>query len=283
MIRFGPSGNDEQFYADGFKSTVDAPAWLGKMGLTALELNFGRGVRLKTETAAAIGAEARKHNIAISCHAPYYINLASEDAAIVKKSYEYIASCIRALDAVNASDGKKRIVIHVGSQKDLAREDAIANCKRNLKAVVDKLYKDGFSDFLLCIETMGRYRAIGNLVEICDICSVDACVVPTIDFGHVNAIEQGELQRNPERMRDIIEYTIAKIGDKPFHIHFHPTIYHQNGEHMHTHLDDAKWAFPFEPLARVLKEKNLEPTVISESQNQMARDALKMAKVYKNV
>ena len=283
MIRFGPSGNDAQFYAEGFKSTVDAPKWLSKMGLNALELNFGRGARMKTETAKQIGDEARKYDISVSAHAPYYINLASSDPATVKKSYEYIKQCLEILNAVNASSGKKRVVIHTGFQKELTRDVAMENSRVNLKYVVDKLYADDFTDFLLCIETMGRPKAIGMLDEILDLCKTADEIVPTIDFGHINAIEFGELKRTPKRMTEIMQHVLESIGAKPFHIHFYPAIYRENGEHKHTHLDDEKWAFPFEPLAKFLKANNLSPTIICESENQMARDAVKLKNIYERV
>ena len=33
-IRFGPTGNDESFAAEGHRSTLEAPAWLQEKGLT---------------------------------------------------------------------------------------------------------------------------------------------------------------------------------------------------------------------------------------------------------
>ena len=41
---FGPGGNGGWFYRDGGKSTVQAPAWLEKIGLDAYEYEAGRGV-----------------------------------------------------------------------------------------------------------------------------------------------------------------------------------------------------------------------------------------------
>ena len=53
-MRFGPAGNAERFYAEGFKASVQAPEWLAAQGLTAYEYSFGRGVSLSDETAADI-------------------------------------------------------------------------------------------------------------------------------------------------------------------------------------------------------------------------------------
>ena len=53
-MRFGPAGNAERFYAEGFKASVQAPEWLAAQGLTAYEYSFGRGVSLSDDTAADI-------------------------------------------------------------------------------------------------------------------------------------------------------------------------------------------------------------------------------------
>jgi len=281
MTRFGPSGNDVTFYAQGNKSSVQAPAWLASMGLTALEINFGRGVKLSEKTAAEIGSQAKKHNITLSVHAPYYINLASSDEQMIRKSYVYIEMCIRVMKFL----GSNRLVIHIGSQCDLQRGEAIENCKKNLMWVISELKRNDFKDFFLFIETMGRYKAIGDYKEVCEICKIDPCVIPTLDFGHINCTEQGELKRNPERIREIMEYCIKELGDKMrnVHIHFSYVKFGQKGELAHTTLDDKKWAFPFEPLAQVIQEEKLEPIIICESQDIMAQDAKRLQAIWQNV
>lgn len=58
-MRFGPAGNSDRFYAEGYKSSYQAPAWLANMGLSAYEYSFGRGVALSQESAEKIRAQAR--------------------------------------------------------------------------------------------------------------------------------------------------------------------------------------------------------------------------------
>ena len=43
MIKFGPSGNSDLFYDQGFKSSLDAPRWLKNRDLDAYEYSFSRG------------------------------------------------------------------------------------------------------------------------------------------------------------------------------------------------------------------------------------------------
>jgi len=277
MTRFGPSCNDTLFYEQGFKSTTQAPEWISRMGLSAFEYSFGRGIRMSDTTAKAIGEECAKHNIAISAHAPYFINLARE----FDKSYLYIEKSLQMLKLMGGRD----LVVHVGSQCDLDRATAIRNCKINLKKVLDKLdvtMKD--FDFRLCIETMGRYLAIGDYKEICDICSVDPRVIPALDFGHINCLLQGGL-RKEGAIEEVMDHCIQHVGVEKMqnvHIHFSAIKFGAKGELGHLDFEGAPEQFlpPFEPLARYIKAKKLTPTIICESSSQMAQDALRLKKKF---
>ena len=99
MIRFGPSGNSIRFYGEGYKSSVDAPEWLAKQGLSAYEYSFGKGINISDAKANEIGQKAKQFNVAVSVHAPYYINFANPDDAMAEKSYNYVLnSCKKAKD-----------------------------------------------------------------------------------------------------------------------------------------------------------------------------------------
>ena len=70
MIKFGPSGNSQSFYAAGYEHTEEAAAYVKEMGLDCFEYSFGRGVRMGEEKARSIGAAFAKENVEISVHAP---------------------------------------------------------------------------------------------------------------------------------------------------------------------------------------------------------------------
>ena len=89
-IRFGPAGNSEVFYKDGYKHSIDAPFWCNKHNLGAYEYSFGRGFTMSDDTVKLLGENARQNDVLISFHAPYYINLANPDDEMAKKSFEYI-------------------------------------------------------------------------------------------------------------------------------------------------------------------------------------------------
>lgn len=278
-VRFGPSGNDELFYQQGFKATVQAMKWVSELGLNAFEVCFGRGSRMSTETAHKIGSEAEKYGVQVSVHAPYYINLAKPE--MFDKNYRWIEQSLRMCKAM----GGNRIVVHVASQGDFTREQAIINTEKSLREVLKRLEEDGYFDFLLCIETMGRYKQIGNYQEICQICKIDKRVVPTLDFGHINCVLQGELQTNPDKITEIIDYVEAEIGlDKlrKVHVHWSAIEYTEIGERKHTTLDNGRWNFSFKPFVRAILEKGMEPVIICESQDIMAQDAVKLKKEFES-
>jgi deoxyribonuclease-4 len=79
MIRFGPSGNSDSFYEQGYKSSVQMPEWLAKMGLNAYEYQCSKGIKIGEQTARQLGEKAAENDVFLSIHAPYYINMASQE------------------------------------------------------------------------------------------------------------------------------------------------------------------------------------------------------------
>ncbi|MCQ2382063.1 MAG: TIM barrel protein, partial [Clostridia bacterium] len=188
MVRFGPAGNDVKFYAEGNQSSVDAPRWLAGIGLNAYEISFGRGIRMTDKTAQIIGKQAELYDVRISVHAPYYINLAN--SVNLDKNYHYIKRSLELLKLM----GGNRLVVHTGCQMQMTREEALSNCRKSLEIILKRLQDEGFEDFWLCLETMGKYTQIGNLDEVCELCMLDAKhLIPTVDLGHMNCLAQGKL------------------------------------------------------------------------------------------
>lgn len=281
MIRFGPSGNDKNFYEAGYKSTIDAPKWLSEIGLNAFEYSFGKGILLKDETAVQIGEEMKRYDIQISVHAPYFINLANESEEMVEKSYGYV---LRSLEKLRLLGGN-RCVIHIGSCGKLDRIDALNLIRKRLNILVQKVKESGFGDMFLCIETMGKQAQIGSYKEIIDLCTVDDIVMPTFDFGHINAVTGGTLKTKQD-FEKIFDYSLEKLGEfrtKNVHVHFSKIEFTSKGEVKHLTFEDNIYGPEFEPLAEVLKERNYTPVIICESKEIMAMDAIKMRDIYNSL
>ena len=70
MIKFGPSGNSESFYAQGYSHTEQSAKFVRDMGLDCFEYSFGRGVRMSEGKAISIGEAFAAQQVEISVHAP---------------------------------------------------------------------------------------------------------------------------------------------------------------------------------------------------------------------
>lgn len=280
MVKFGPSGNCISFYQDGYKRSFEAPKWLKeKLGLTAYEYSFGHGVNLGDDTAKLIGEEAEKYGIEVSVHAPYYINLASDKEENAVKSYNYILSSLHKLRLMKGN----RLVVHTGSVAKLQRDVAINLAKQRLQTLKEILINEGYDDMLICLESMGKPSQIGTYKEVIDFCSIYENYIPTLDFGHINALTGGTL-KTEEDYEEIIKYLIEKLGYEranKVHIHFSKIEYGAKGEIKHLTLEDEIYGPEFLPLAKVLKKYNINnAVVICESKEQMAIDAKILMDIY---
>lgn len=281
MIKFGPSGNDEKFYSDGFSKTIDAFSWVKNLGLELFEYSLGNGIRLKLETAKALGLEAEKQGIEVSVHAPYFINFANPSVEARQKSIEYVISSLNLLKAL----GGRKLVVHSGTTLGKPRNEALKILYEGYDALLNEVYKQNLGDFIICPETMGKYSQIGSYSEIIDLCKIDKCLIPTLDFGHINCVMQGGLKTEDD-FKKIIDYSLDNLGEYKtdnLHIHFSKIAFTDKGETKHLDLSDIEFGPDFENLAKVLKEYKLNPTVICESKGKMATDALKLKNIYYNL
>ena len=60
---FGPGGNGDLFYAEGGKSTLQAPSWLKNYGLDAYEYEAGNGLTAGEASLRAVGEAAKEAGI----------------------------------------------------------------------------------------------------------------------------------------------------------------------------------------------------------------------------
>ena len=278
MIKFGPSGNSESFYAAGYEHTEQAAKYVKDLGLDCFEYSFGRGVRMSESKAISIGEAFQEQGVELSVHAPYFINFSNPDDEMAAKSYGYV------LDSANMAKlmGGKRIVFHPAAQGKATREDAVALAEERLKILRDYVYLNNLQDRMFCPETMGKLAQIGTVEEIVRFCKIDEIYTPCVDFGHINAREQGSLQ-TVEDYKSRLEYMIAELGYERmqhFHVHFSKIMYSAKGEVKHLTFADEIYGPAFEPLAEALKQLKLQPYIVSESDGTQAEDALFMKKVY---
>lgn len=279
MVKFGTAGNPEIFYDEGGKSSLEMPEWLKNIGLDAYEYQCGRGVKISDEAAQLLGEKAREHNIALSVHAPYFTNISSVEPEKIDNTIKYI------LQAANAAHhmGAERLVVHMGAAKDITRRNAMEISKTTIQRALAELDGAGLGDVTLCMETMGKINQMGTIEEVMELCCMDERLLPTVDFGHINARMQGALQ-SEEDFDHIIKYMEKKIGREragKFHAHFSKIEFTKAGEKKHLTFENTEYGPDFTPLARVLAKRKISPIIICESAGTQSQDALIMKKIYK--
>ena len=274
--KFGPAGNAESF---PYKSSVDAPRWLSSLGLDAYEYQCGKGVNVGEETARKLGAAAAANRVALSLHAPYFINLANPDPESLKKTTGYVIAACRAADWMGAA----RVVIHSGALMKRTRREAQDIALKSLREIVSAVDGEGLGHITLCPETMGKINQLGDLDEVLELCTLDGRLTPCIDFGHLYARTLGELEGHEAcvRMLDRVVEVLGEERASRFHSHFSKIQFTPNGgEKMHLTFDQDEFGPDPAPLMAEIARRGWNPTFICESAGTQAEDAVTMKKLY---
>lgn len=281
MIKFGPSGNSESFYALGYAHTEQAAKFVKERGLNCFEYSFGRGVRITEAKALAINEAFTREGVEISVHAPYFINFANPDDEMAAKSYGYVLDSAKACKLM----GGKRIVFHPAAQGKANRFEAVDLTEERLKILREYIYLNDLQDMIFCPETMGKLAQIGTIEEVTRFCKVDEVFTPCVDFGHINAREQGAL-KSVDDYKSRLSYMIDELGFERMqnlHIHFSKIMYSAKGEVKHLTFADSVYGPEFEPLAIALKDLHLQPFIVSESDGTQVEDAMEMRAIYEKL
>lgn len=275
---FGPAGNSISFGKMGYKSSLDVPEYLEKMGLDCFEYQCGRGVNIGLEKAAQLGKLMAEREKEISLHAPYYISLASKEEEKRDNSIKYISESAAAVNAM----GGDRIVVHPGGLGGLRRSDACALACQTLKRAQHALDEQGLSNVHICPETMGKINQLGDLDEVLEMCCVDERFLPCIDFGHLNARTHGGLKtfENFKEVFDKIENRLGLDRLRVYHSHFSKIEYTDGGEKRHLTFEDRVYGPEFDPVAELTVKKGCTPVIICESAGSQAEDAKAMKEIY---
>lgn len=278
MIWFGPAGNADTFYRQGYQHSWQMPEWLHQMGLNAYEYQCNKGIHLKDETAFVIGEKCRENNIRLSIHAPYYINLASTEKVKRDKSIQYILDTLRIAKIM----GAERIVVHPGYVSGVSRQVAIELALDTLLETIQRADALDFSEVTICPEVLGKFNQLGTLEEVIALCSLDERLLPCIDFAHMHALTLGGMNTSEDfkRVFKLVEKHLGRERVSKVHIHFSRVEFGKGGEKRHWSYKDEDYGPNFDPLARAILDLGLNPVIICESRDTMAEDALILKSIF---
>ena len=277
-MRFGPGGNQPSFYDQGHKSSLEMPPWLRSMGLGAYEYECVRGVKIGQGVAESLGRLARENDVSLSIHAPYYINLAAEDEGGRARSREHILKSLRAARWM----GARAVAMHAATSTVRDRGVMLDRVVEELDRVMEEAALEGLDGLLVRPETLGKPSQLGMLEDILEICRRVKGLRPTIDFGHLHAATKGSLVAKVDFQR-ILDHAVAVLGPgflDDMHIHFSPIEYTGAGEKRHRTTMDSGFGPAFQPLAEALLEAGAKGTVVCESYDRQADDALVFQEIY---
>lgn len=278
--RFGPAGISDSFAAQGYKTSLDIPAYTAGMGLDAFEYQCGHGVRLAEDKARQMAALAAEKGVVFSVHAPYYISMSSLDEEKRLGSIRYLLQSAQLCRAL----GGRRIIFHPGSCGKQSRAAALEKALDTLRRGVEALDEAGYGDMTLCPETLGKIGQLGDLDEVLALCGVDERIVPCIDFGHLNARTLGGI-RSKADYAAILDRMGEALGDeraRKFHVHFSRIEFSAGGEKRHWTFAETQFGPEPAPLMELLAERRLAPVVICESAGTQAEDARTLGQIYRH-
>ncbi|MBO5010808.1 MAG: TIM barrel protein [Clostridia bacterium] len=273
---FGPGGNSDAFRLAGFKSTIDAPAFVKNIGLDAYEYEAGNGLSASPAMLSAVGKAAKEAGVKMSFHTPYFISLSG---IVEEKRLNSIRYIRESLDAAHLL-GADTIVIHSGSAAKITRDEAMRLAADTLVRTLSEVETYGIK---LGLETMGKKNQLGTLDEVLELCRIDSSFVPVVDFGHLNARDLGGVFVSADdylRVFDKIDRALGADVAENLHCHFSKIEWTAQGEKRHLTFEDYEYGPDFEPLVDAIVKNNLSPTIICESAGSQSDDALMMKKYY---
>jgi deoxyribonuclease IV len=254
--------------------SVGAIEFSKSIGLEALELGWVQAVRVTEATCAAIKQCGTDHGIALSVHAPYFINLNALDD-------EWPKSRKRLMDAAHYGNlaGATDIIFHPGSYFGNDPVEVLQLAIPRLQGCMDELRKAG-NPVTLRPETMGKSAMLGSFEDTLEMSRLVDGVLPCLDFAHLHARPGDGTMNTYEEWSAVLkayQKALGKKALKKLHIHLSGIEYGPKGEK--NHLELAKADLNLKALFQALQDFGCAGRILCESPI-MEQDALNMKKAW---
>lgn len=273
-VLFGPAGSPVNYKGAAYK----APKFISEEGLNSYEYQSPYGVRIGEKAATILKEESEKHDIMISMHGPYYINLCAKEEEKLEKSIGHLISTARAGEWM----GAYRLVFHPGAYLNRKPQKAMEISKNTINRLFEELEAEGIEEFTFAPETTGKRTQLGNVREVVELCASFDHFEPTIDFAHVHARGRGFLNTKDD-YNCIFSIIEDNLDIDILHCHFTTIEYGNGGEVKHHTLDESDEYGPnIKDLLANLIENGWNANIICETP-QRDLDALKMKEIYEKM
>lgn len=247
---------------------------IAELGLSCMEIEFVQRVNMTLELAAMVGEEARRADVTLTVHAPYYINLNAQEAEKVAASRERLLKSARVASIFRAHG----VAFHAAFYLGQPPPKVFQTVRHHLEEIVAQLKAED-SWVWLRPEVMGKPSQFGTLEEVIQLCRDVDGLAPCFDFSHWHA-RTGRFNSYPEfhLALDLIEAGLGRQGLENMHIHLSGIAYGKKGELKHLKLEESD--FNYRGLLMALKERQAGGVVICESPS-LEEDALLLQRGYR--
>ena len=251
-VMFGPAGSPVNYKGAAYK----APKYIKEEGLDSYEYQSPYGVRIGEKSAKILKEESEKHDILISMHGPYYINLCSKEEEKIKKSLNHLIATARAGEWM----GAYRLVFHPGFYSNRKPGKAMEISKNTINQLFEELEAE----------------------EIIELWASFDHFEPTVDFDHVHARGRGFLNKK-EDYNCIFSQLEDNLDIDILHCHFTTIEYGNGGEVKHHTLAESNEYGPdIKDLLANLIDNGWRANIICETPLR-DEDALKMKELYESM
>ena len=261
-IRLGPAGLGAKL-----GDAAESLERYHKMGIRACEIPFTYGIFIKEDKhkkeIKEIKEAAKKFDIKLSIHTPYWLNLNSKEKIKIEASKKRILDCCKIGELL----GAEIVVFHAGFYGGMDKEECYHNIKKAIIEIMDKIKKEKWK-IKIAPETMGKLNVFGTPEEILRLVKETGCSF-CLDFAHMHA-------------RSIGKSSYSKIYEQfkqfpKLHCHFSGINFGSKGEISHKLTPESEIKKLLEALP-----KGKDITIINESPDPVG-DSLKSKRILESI
>jgi len=265
--RFGPAGMPL-----GFKllkqPVTEMPKFLRAEALDSFEyemVRWGPKPQIKQQVAEELGKKALEHDVWLTAHGSYFINLTSVNKETLEASKKRLLACVQGANWMQAHI----VVFHPGSYASRPPKQVFEICASAMEEVVEKMRSIGITKVHLAPEMMGKPSQFGSAEEVLTLCERVDLTEPNVDWAHLHARERGRFKTidDVRRVMDQIEKRLGADTLRNLHCHYSHIEFTDKGERRHHNLDRPEYGPDFKFLAKLIAERDLKPVIACETPN----------------
>jgi deoxyribonuclease IV len=273
MLRFGTSGIPRSTRPHATEHGIRRAR---ELGLDCLEMSWVNGIRMSDATAERIAAASRRHEVELTAHAPYYVNLCGTPEILE-------ASMRRLLDSARLATrcGARSLVFHSGFYGSRGLQAARLQVREALARLLRQLRRERL-ELDVRPELTGRPSQLGSLREILSWSTEVPGVRPYVDFSHHYARDGGRANGYASftATLEAVRRRLGRPALERLHVHVTGIEFGPLGERRHLPLRQSR--FRWRELLRALKDFGVSGWVVCESPA-MEDDALLLQHSYRRL